>query len=192
MDGRYADRRQIFDIGIAGPLAGLVVAVPVMWLGVQQLDLATQNGLAGAQLHMPLGIKLLLQAVGPENLRTMDGFWLGHLAGNPLFMAGWVGFVITGVNMLPVSQLDGGHVIYCLFGRRSRWIARGTLLGAIVFIVAAKAYAWALMVLIVMLIGPDHPPTRNDNARLGVVRTILGLASLSIPILCLPAQPITQ
>jgi membrane-associated protease RseP (regulator of RpoE activity) len=114
------------------------------------------------------------------------------LAGNPLFVAGWVGFLITGLNMLPISQLDGGHVIYCLFGRRSRWIARGMLVGAMIFIVVAKAYAWALMVLIILFIGPDHPPTRNDHVRLGFFRVLLGLLSLAIPILCLPAQPITQ
>ncbi len=194
IDGRRANRKEIFDIGIAGPLAGLVIALPVMWYAASHLDLRESNGTGGLRMEMPLGIHLIMQAVGPERVQANDGIWLGHLQGNPLFLAGWVGFLITGLNMVPVSQLDGGHVLFCLFRRKAYWIARGLLLAVGVHI--AWAYfaqgtvsPWILMALLVLVMGPDHPPTRDDTVPLGMFRTVLGLVSLTIPILCLPVQP---
>ena len=99
-------------------------------------------------------------------------------------MAGWVGMLITGLNMLPVSQLDGGHVLYSLFGRRAHWIARSFVLAAIAAMIIADYYQWVVMLVLVLLLGIDHPPTRDDNMRLGWPRTIIGVVSLFIPILC--------
>jgi membrane-associated protease RseP (regulator of RpoE activity) len=99
-------------------------------------------------------------------------------------MAGWVGMFVTGLNMLPLSQLDGGHVIYALFLQRSRVIARGFLLAAIMYIVITGQVTWVLMVVIITFIGVDHPRTSDDTIPLGPARTILGLLSLSIPVLC--------
>ena len=71
-----------------------------------------------------------------------------------------VGLLITGLNMLPVSQLDGGHVVYGLFGRRAHWIARAFILLAIVCVVFDEnAMVWSPMVILVILLGVDHPPT---------------------------------
>ena len=99
-------------------------------------------------------------------------------------MAGWVGMLITGLNMLPISQLDGGHVIYGLFGRNARLVARTFLIAAILFVVLGEHYNWTLMLVLVILLGVDHPPTRDDNVPLGWWRTHPGLVSLAIPVLC--------
>ena len=101
-------------------------------------------------------------------------------------MAGWVGLLITGLNMLPVSQLDGGHITYALFGKRAHLIARGVVMIAVVFVVAANAYMWSLMLILLLILGVDHPPTSNDRAPLGLARRLLGLTSLAIPIFCFP------
>jgi membrane-associated protease RseP (regulator of RpoE activity) len=101
-------------------------------------------------------------------------------------MAGWVGLLITGLNMLPVSQLDGGHVIYALFRRRAHWVARGFILFALAYIVLFDKMIWAPMAIIVVLIGTDHPPTADDQVRLGGFRQLLGYLSLLIPLLCFP------
>jgi len=106
-------------------------------------------------------------------------------------LAGWVGLLITGLNMLPISQLDGGHVAYALFGQGAHVLARIVLLGAIAFIVLAGAYNWLIMLLLVMMIGTDHPPTRNDHVPLGRWRYALGLASLTISVFCLAPIPIS-
>ena len=104
--------------------------------------------------------------------------------GQPLLMAGWVGMLITGLNMMPISQLDGGHVIYGLFGRRAKIVSRGFMIAAILFIVFGEHYNWTIMLVLVIVLGVDHPPTRDDQVPLGWWRRIFGLASLAIPVLC--------
>jgi hypothetical protein len=191
MDGRRADRKQIFDIGIAGPLAGLAVCVPVVLIGVMKLDF-TQSGSGGILLDLPYALQLFLEWVQPQGYALFErqgGVWISQL--NPFFMAGWFGLLVTAINMAPVSQLDGGHVIYTLFGPRSRWIARGFVLAAVVYVVFASAYIWSVMLFLVVLMGVDHPPTANDAAPLGRARVVLGAVSLAIPILCFPPRMIT-
>lgn len=185
MDGRQADRRQIFDIGLAGPLAGLAVAVPVLWMGVSQLDLTIAPSGPYA-IDLPLALRWIVAARQPAGTDFQGT--LAHSQLNSWFMAGWVGLLVTGLNMLPVSQLDGGHVIYGLFGRRSRWLARAFLATAIVFIIWSRLYSWSLMLVLILLIGPDHPPTRDDTVPLGWFRTLVGWLSLAIPILCFPPR----
>lgn len=181
MDGRRSDRRQIFDIGLAGPLAGLAIAFPVLWHGVQTLDLS-QPGYGPLKLDLPIVVRWMLAARG-TTLPSGD-IWIGQV--NSYFMAGWVGMLITGLNMLPVSQLDGGHVIHALFGRWAKWIGRSFLVAAIAFVVSAEEPLWTLMIVLVLLIGPDHPPTRDDRVPLGFTRRCIGFASLAIPVLCFP------
>ena len=184
MAGHRANRRETFDIGIAGPLAGLVVALPVLWFGVQGLDL-NQAGYGGVALDLPLLARLLIRWIHPEHA-SIDHIWISQV--NALFMAGWVGLLITGLNMVPISQLDGGHVIYALFLKRAHWIARAFLVFVLCYIILSEAYMWTLMVALVTLIGTDHPPTANDHMPLGRGRYMLGLVSLVIPLFCFPPR----
>jgi membrane-associated protease RseP (regulator of RpoE activity) len=180
MSGTHANRRQMFDVGLAGPLAGLVVAIPVAWIGIQQL----QPGLtppSGFALHPPLAFQLMIHYLHPDHPANMV-LYSGTM--NPWLMAGWVGMLITGLNMLPISQLDGGHVAHALLGRRAPLLARGLLVGAILFILATERYEWVLMVVLVTLIGTDHPPTADDATPLGWPRRLLGWLALTIPIFC--------
>jgi hypothetical protein len=135
------------------------------------------------QVEPPLIAKWMLAARPPEGYVQGNMIWQSQL--NPYLMAGWVGMIITGLNMMPVSQLDGGHVIYTLFGRQARWIARGF----IVLTITAMVMDWVnrglvLMVIMILVIGIHHPPTNDDSVPLGPFRTALGYASLSIPFLC--------
>ncbi len=187
MDGLRADRKQMFDIGIAGPLAGLVVAVPILWIGVGQLDFV-QPRYGVFKLDNPLFVKLLLNVQQPIGYEPGSPIWAGQL--NPYFMAGWVGLLVTGLNMMPVSQLDGGHIIYTLFGKNAHWIARGFMLLAVVWVMTVGNRAFLLMIFLVMLVGTDHPPTSNDEMPLGIFRTMLGYASLVIPVFCFAPQAI--
>jgi len=189
MDGMRANRKEIFDIGLAGPLAGLVVCIPVLWVGIQQLDF-TQPAGGPYALDLPLVIRWTLAIRAPEGY-TGDG-QLSHSQLNPYFMAGWVGLLVTGLNMLPVSQLDGGHVVYALFGRRAHWIARTFLMLAIAYIVYTGTYSWSLMILLILMMGTDHPPTSDDQVRLGPVRIALGWLSLLIPLLCFPPRVLQE
>jgi membrane-associated protease RseP (regulator of RpoE activity) len=184
MDGRQADRKQMFDIGIAGPLAGLLVAIPVLCLGV----LEARPAVPGAAMHMqghPLLAELLIGWLRPDAASTAE---INPLS-NPFYMAGWVGMLVTGLNMMPLSQLDGGHVIYALFRRRAHYLARAFLLTAIGYMIISENYTWTLMIVIVTFLGVDHPPTADDRVRLGRGRYLLGLASLAIPVLCFIPNP---
>jgi Zn-dependent protease len=191
MQGMKADRRQLFDIGISGPIAGLFVAVPLAVYGMTTSPAVDARTIAPNQMashfavQFPLLFQLLKDALRPELNQPYQTMIL-----DPFLMAGWVGMLITGLNMLPVSQLDGGHVIYSLFRRRAHIIARAFLVVAIAYVVFSDAHIWTLMLILVILIGADHPPTADDRAPLGPVRWAIGIASLAIPILCFPPQGI--
>jgi len=189
MDGYSANRKQLFDIGIAGPLAGLILAIPITWKGIEQAEPVAPEIIAAMKreaspfvfkgyYHDPLLVKLMMR-----HLRA-DG--AEELALNPLLLAGWVGFLITGLNMMPISQLDGGHVAYALLGRRAHTVAKLLVAAALIFMVWEKVYMWSVMLVVVLLIGINHPPTADDNAPLGPFRLALGWASLLIPVLCFP------
>jgi Zn-dependent protease len=178
MEGSRADRKQLFDIGLSGPWAGLIVALPIVWFGIKHGVVSDPQQLYRWHLGDPLIFKLMTWLARPE-LPPGSEFQM-----NPLLMAGWVGMLITGLNMLPVSQLDGGHVIYSLFGRRSYWIARGFVMSAIAAMIIADYYQWVVMLVLVLMLGVDHPPTRDDHVPLGLARRIIGTASLAIPIFC--------
>jgi len=187
MRGSGANRRQMFDLGVAGPLAGLVVAIPITWIGIQQLAPATPHPF-DIRLHNPLLITILINYLRPD-LAADQAVYISQV--NPLLMAGWVGMFVTGLNMLPISQLDGGHVAYALLGRHAHSLARGLLVAAILFVLISEQYNWVLMLVLVILMGTDHPPTANDRVQLGWSRRLIGYVSLAIPVLCFPPMGIT-
>jgi len=187
MQGSRANRRQMFDLGIAGPLAGLAVAVPVSWIGIQQLGHGPQPT-SGILFYNPLIFKLLIGFLRPD-LPNGSALYMSQF--NPFLMAGWVGMLVTGLNMLPISQLDGGHVTYALLGRRAHTLARTLVVAAILAILIWEAYMWVLMLVLVILLGVDHPPTADDRVKLGWLRRLIGYASLAIPILCFPPMRIS-
>ena len=191
MDGMKANRRQIFDIGIAGPLAGLVVGVPIFWIGVSRLDLSQPPDPDEFQLYLPIIGRWMLAQTHPEWAGTL---WIGRSQINPYFMAGWVGMLITGLNMLPISQLDGGHTIYALFLDKAHTLARWFISLAIFYVVINldQAVMWTPMLVLVILMGIHHPPTANDKVTLGPWRWTIGLASLVIPLLCFPILGVRQ
>lgn len=186
MDGLKANRREIFDIGLAGPLAGLAVAVPVLWYGVRLLDLTNPPLEDEIQLYNPVIVRWMIEYIHPQ--WTAQAQWIGISQVNAWFMAGWVGMLVTGLNMLPVSQLDGGHTIHGLFGRESHKIARAFTVISILYVVIylEQAAMWTLMLVLVILMGIHHPPTSDDSIELDDRRWLIGIASLSIPILCFP------
>jgi len=191
MDGMRADRRQIFDIGIAGPLAGLVVAIPVFWFGIVDLDLSRAPLAGEFQVYLPWIGQWMLERAHPE---WAGRDWIALSQFNAYFMAGWVGMLITGLNMLPVSQLDGGHTTYALFLGRAHTIARWFISLTIFYVVANldDAVLWTPMLILVIMMGIHHPATANDHVKLGPVRWAIGLASLMIPVLCFPIQGFRQ
>jgi len=189
MEGSRANRREMFDLGLAGPLAGLAVTIPVLLIGIRRLPAAAASFTPDSFcFHNPLILQYLIAWLRPE-YPTPGVLYLNQF--NPFLMAGWVGLLITGLNMLPVSQFDGGHVAYALLGQKAHVLARGLIVAAIVFMVVWDTYFWLLMFLLVLLIGVDHPPTADDDCRPGRLRQAIGWAALLIPIFCFPPLGIT-
>lgn len=188
MDGRQADRREVFDIGIAGPLAGLVVAIPVLIIGVITATTPSLVAEKGFVLGHPLLIQWLADIFregGASTLPTLNN------EVNPWLMAGWTGLLVTGLNMVPMGQLDGGHVTFGLLGQKSVWVARAFLVLAIGFMIYSQQLLFVLMLVLVVISGLRHPPTRNDAAQLSWLQTALGWPCLILPFICLPYRPLT-
>ncbi len=189
MQSGSADRKQIFDIGLAGPLAGLVVAIPLIAYGILNPSPVPFAPEGVMRMGQPLIIQWMAAIISPETASQYQ--MIANNQATPLLMAGWVGLLVTGINMMPLGQLDGGHVTFGLVGSKSIIIARAAFLAALSFMIYKQAMVFALMMILVLLMGLRHPPSSDDTKSLGPVRQIIGWCSLVIPILCVPANPIT-
>ena len=176
-------RRALFDIGIAGPLAGFVVALPVIWWSIGEMRIAPM-GSASSGLY--LGDPLLLQ--------WAVGLFLGEIPeGNTIVigslgLAAWFGLFVTALNLMPVGQLDGGHVIYALFGHWAGLISRAAwwvCVGLIYF-----SPSWILWAILIRILGRQHPPTLDDSAPVGRGRVLVGAIGLAVFVVCFVPSPI--
>lgn len=111
----------------------------------------------------------------------------GYLA-HPTFFAGWVGLLVTGINLLPASQLDGGHVARAVFGDRMKYVAWAAVAG--LFYLAFRFQSWMLMAILILLLGVQHPPPLNDRTPLDLKRKILAGLVLLVFVLTFIPQPI--
>jgi membrane-associated protease RseP (regulator of RpoE activity) len=187
MKGRMSSRRALFDIGVAGPLMGLFVTIPAIVIG---LLLSKPVPLAETQEHfIHLGDSLLFTLVEKVVLGDLpEGY---DLLLHPIAYAGWVGLFVTALNLLPVGQLDGGHIAYALFGRKSKIVFGLTIMlwmGISLFFYVG----WTLMIVLVLLFGFRHPPPLDDVTPLDLKRKILGGVVFSLFILSFTPVPFTQ
>jgi membrane-associated protease RseP (regulator of RpoE activity) len=158
---------------VTGPLAGLVPALLFCVLGLHWSEVVQLNGQSvGLKLGEPIIFKLLAYLIFGPLAKGQD------VALHPVAFAGWVGIFITALNLIPIGQLDGGHILYALLRQRARAVAKGLLLLAAIAVVVCGYWGWTLMIFLLMLMGPAHPPTANDDVPLGTGRTVLGCASL--------------
>ncbi len=173
MRAPLTDRRALFDIGVAGPIAGFVVAVVALVIGLRLSTVVPIQGNYG----MHLGEPLLLQfaswvVIGPLS-PTADVIL------HPVGFAAWFGLFITSLNLLPIGQLDGGHVAYALLGERQRSVAVALIPVLMVFgWIGWKG--WFLWVGLAGLMGLAHPPVRNPGRELGAARVLIGWIALLI------------
>jgi membrane-associated protease RseP (regulator of RpoE activity) len=181
------DRNALFDIAVAGPLAGLVVAIPALLLGLQwsRVGLALPAG-AGVTIF---GDSLLM--------RLSEWIVFGRLPGgmdvfvHPVALAGWVGLYVTALNLFPVGQLDGGRIAYALFGPRHRLISIATIVGLLLLATLFWSPSWIFFVtLILLLMGIHHAPPLDDLTPLSRRRYALGLFCLVLLVLLVPPVPI--
>lgn len=183
----FADRKKLFDIAISGPLAGLVLALPITWFGLKQSGYFPIPESPNGPIY---GDPLILQWMGQLIHGPKPA---GHdLAITPLLFAGWVGIFITALNLIPIGQLDGGHVLYTLIGKRAHKVALLLMATAVGMMIYFRYPAYALMLLLLFLMGPKHPPTADDTVPLGAGRIILGWLTLAFVIVGFTPMPITN
>jgi membrane-associated protease RseP (regulator of RpoE activity) len=176
------DRRALLAIGAAGPIAGFLVAVPVLWIGIST-SVVTQ---VPPEATLELGESLLMKGL----IRLIHGSLPPgqDLLLNAVGLAGWAGILVTALNLLPLGQLDGGHVAYALFGRGSRWIALpaiGIMLG-----MSFLWPGWIVWCLLAILFGLRHPPLQNPHRPLRRRDWVLGAAALILLLICFTPVPL--
>lgn len=191
------NKKQLMDVGVAGPIAGFIVCLLVMIYG---FSTAPDRSYA-------------YQFYDPQSIYNGEPFWhfgnsilfnfLGQtLAGSrmpemydiihyPFIFAGWFGLLVTALNLLPIGQLDGGHITYALLGKRQKYVGYFSFAA----ILAMGLYndnnnwlVWAILILVLIKI--KHPPVMNDHEGLDRTRQIIGIISLIIFILCFIPDPI--
>ena len=181
MEAGVGDRKALFDVGITGPLAGLVPTILCCYFGMQHSELIqVPAGSQGWSFGEPLIFRWMSDlVVGPRPA----GYDLGI---QPVAFAGWVGLFITSLNLFPIGQLDGGHVLYGLLRRKAHGVAWLLVTGALAAVAVAtlvfhqwNVAGWTVMLTLLFIMGPRHPPTADDNVPLGPVRIILGWLTLA-------------
>jgi membrane-associated protease RseP (regulator of RpoE activity) len=179
------DRNSLFDIAAAGPLAGLVVAIPALIVGLtwSRLVPATGDPSMGG-----FGYSVLTRIFVYLRFGEMDGM---AVVTHPMADAAWVGCFVTALNLFPVGQLDGGRIAYALSSRAHRALGVGTwvvllVLGALTG--SVNWFVWAALLL--FLVGFDHSPSLDELTPLTPARRLLGVACLALAVLLLPPIPI--
>lgn len=178
------DRKVLFDIGLAGPVAGFIVALPLMVIGLL-LSTETVPIWVNEQTLYNMGSSILSDFIVDLFTDIPAG---RTLVVHPVFFAAWLGFYLTAINLLPVGQLDGGHVTYALLGRMAHLVAVLTFLGLLIagHLLHPNWYIWAFFTFIS---GLRHPPPLNDLSGIGLLRIIIGLITIIVFILIIIPVP---
>ena len=185
-------RRALFDIGVAGPLAGFVALVPVAVAAVLTATpefLAPAPGATLISFNPPPLLQLLGSALGVPDLV--------NVALNPFYLAAWVGLLVTSLNLLPVGQLDGGHAVYALFGARDhRRAGRAAFIS--VLALAPLGWLWhgapsglVYAILLFIMLRIRHPEAEDEGDALGRVRVAVALLTLVVFLLSFTPFPLT-
>lgn len=170
------DRRMLMDIGAAGPLVGVAVCIPLLILGLSLSEVKQIEGQAGINL----GDSLLLWAISKLVVGNLPP---GHdVVIHPVGFAGWIGLLVTSLNLLPVGQLDGGHVLYALLGDRQIKISKFVFVGLLVLGVLGWE-GWLFWGVLLWIMGFRHPPPLEWWVPLDRRRKIIGWATMAVFIL---------
>jgi membrane-associated protease RseP (regulator of RpoE activity) len=181
MKSPVPDKRTLLDIGVAGPLAGFAVALPALIVGLGLSRIVPSVKVEG----IALGSSLLLHLLSYLVMGPIPPHY--ELILHPIAFAGWIGTLVTALNLLPLGQLDGGHVAYALLGKKQHWVARLVFLAII--LLGFKWQGWLLWALLSLLMGIRHPAPLDDWTPLDVRRKALGLLALLVFVLCFIPAP---
>lgn len=180
---RFPDRRALFDVGAAGPWAGFVVALAATAIG---LRLSTVVSTPPTTHVFEFGDSILTALLTRLVLQVDSSTVVLH----PIALAGWFGLFVTSINLLPVGQLDGGHVLYAAAGHRPR-VVPALLIASLVWL-GANGWpgwlVWAAILALLLLLG--HPPTDDDPQSLGPARSLAVVFTFAVFVLTFVAEPL--
>ena len=179
------NRRVLLDVGVAGPLAGMVFAVPILLYGLATSEIGpiTPGGLLeGNSILYALAKILVLGQFYPA-----DGY---DVYVNSVAWAGWAGLLVTGLNLFPVGQLDGGHVAYVLFGRRARQFYWPVIIGLITLSIVGQTSTWILWTVLLYFFGRYHAEPLDDVTELDGGRRIIAICMLILFVLVFVPVPL--
>ncbi len=185
----FPDRKSLFDVGASGPLASFILSVGAILLGLSGMSLVRSVPAApDPGLGIYLGNSFLTNALFRLRFGTVPPGYSVYLG--PVGFAGWVGLFVTALNLLPMGQLDGGHISYAVFGRRHGLITRATMLVLAVFGLLYSSPFWIFIAVLIVVIGSRHGPPLDDITPLNPARRLLAFAALVILAACFIPVPI--
>jgi membrane-associated protease RseP (regulator of RpoE activity) len=179
----WEDSKALFDVGMAGPVAGFLVALPLFFVG-----LLMSPAMPPIPEGVPLGSPLLLRWI-EDLVYLIRGIPQDHeIYVNAMTFAAWYGLIVTGFNLLPIGQLDGGHVAYAVLGRWARVVGIAVLVG-LVLLGAMVWQGWFMWAALIFFSGWQHPAPLNTLAPLGKTRGIVGVLMLILLVLLFTPAP---
>jgi membrane-associated protease RseP (regulator of RpoE activity) len=182
----FPNRTILFDIGVAGPIAGFIALVPALALGLYMSEVTT---IPPGQLTW-LGKPLLYRAVRWLIFGTVAD---GHMINlHPMVLGAWFGMLATALNLLPFGQLDGGHITYATIKRYATQISLATVAAAVVMTFVSRTWILTTIIMLVMLalLGPRHPTVLDEEAPLAPGRRAVALFALVMFVICLTPIPV--
>jgi membrane-associated protease RseP (regulator of RpoE activity) len=182
------NKRELFDIGIAGPIAGFLVAVPVLFIGASMSRMIQLP--AGGSVEY-FGEPLLVQLAIWINFGTRPAGY--DVVFHPMAFAAWFGLLATALNLFPIGQLDGGHISYAVLGRKSTIVtiaSTATVVG--LAFLSLSWILWATLIVVMLLVfGPRHPRAFDEDVPLDPARMWLALFALVMFIVCFTPTPLS-
>ena len=181
-------KRMLFDIGIAGPLAGFIVAVPALLIGLAMSNVVrVPPGFTGFELGEPL----LFKAASWLIWGTPPAGYSVNM--HPMAFAAWFGLLATALNLFPIGQLDGGHISYTVLGRKASVVTLVMLGVAVVLVFFSLSWlVWtALMIGMLGVFGRHHPPVPDEHVPLDPTRKVLAVVALIMFIVCFTPAPLS-
>ncbi len=179
-------KQQLFDIGVAGPLTGFILSVPALVYGLS-LSKAVPPIARGEAFVYVFGEPLILKIFSAIIFKNIAPDYSIYL--HPIAFAGWVGILVTALNLFPVGQLDGGHISYALLGKKSRNLTR-FFLGVFIAMGIIFWVGWFIWAFLLLFLGLRHPPVLDEAAHLSPRRKFIGYVVILIFILSFIPDPI--
>ncbi len=177
------NRRDLIEVGATGPVAGFVISIIALTIGLGHSEVIVIEDPSGLIMGESLVLKFLTWLIVgplPEN---------ASLILSPAAFAGWVGILVTMLNLLPLGQLDGGHIIYGLFGKAQHNIGR--FFAVVMAVMGFWWPGWWFFGILVIFFGIKHPPTRDDATQPPLSAKILGFVAIGIFIISFIPVPLS-